>query len=445
MNIKTMKQALMLCKHGGVTAFMWGHRGVGKSSVVRQAALENKMGFIDMRCSQMEASDIRGLPDRVEGRTAFLPPADMPKGGQKWDALMKDLGKIPGIDGKPLGEFDPTHLHEVVEALKDKNKFEEAALIVNTWRGAQSSLEQGILFLDELNRAQDDVIQAAFQLVLDREVGQYVLPPGWSIVCAGNYMEGYMVNGFTDPAFLNRFSHLILSDGDLTLEEWIDYMGSAHGAEATDVIEFCSQNVKHLDGDIKGELGFSIQPSRRAWEMVVKIKHAYDKGKYHSDTLHQVLAGLVGAEMANSFSRYSCPVRPKELVNKGVKALATKLQKLSRGQLIGLTWGVANMVKPQINKEEYGECAADFAEFICANMKDKDLAVAFATNLVAGSGNETTRSAMISNPNVAKLIGRFRKVGKTKKQFIDYLNERPHLQKALSNSAWGKGFDDDDK
>jgi hypothetical protein len=33
-------------------------------------------------------------------------------------------------------------------------------------------------------------------------------------------------------------------------------MGSVHGPDATDVIEFASQNTKHLDGDLQGRLGF---------------------------------------------------------------------------------------------------------------------------------------------------------------------------------------------
>ena len=90
------------------------------------------------------------------------------------------------------------------------------------------------------------------------------------MVAAGNFMEGYMVSGFNDPAFLDRFCHMTLSGGETTLEEWVNYMSDVHGVNAAEVIEFASQNVKHLDGDIAGELGFSIQPSRRSWEAVTR-------------------------------------------------------------------------------------------------------------------------------------------------------------------------------
>jgi hypothetical protein len=173
-------------------------------------------------------------------------------------------------------------------------------------------------------------LQAIFQLVLDHKVGQYVLPPGWSVVAAGNFQEGYMVSGFNDPAFLDRFCHMTLSAGETTLEEWIHYMSDVHGEKAAEVIEFASQNTKHLDGDIAGELGFSIQPSRRSWEAVVRVQQACNGTTFSQGAIFEVLAGLLGRELAQSFSRYSCPVKPRDLMKNGVKPYESKLKSLHR-------------------------------------------------------------------------------------------------------------------
>ena len=44
----------------------------------------------------MEASDIRGLPNPGEdGRTHYLPPADMPVGDQTPEQIGEELGKPP--------------------------------------------------------------------------------------------------------------------------------------------------------------------------------------------------------------------------------------------------------------------------------------------------------------------------------------------------------------
>ena len=44
----------------------------------------------------------------------------------------------------------------------------------------------GILFLDELTSAAPTVSAAAYQLILDRRLGQCRVPDGWAIFTAGN-------------------------------------------------------------------------------------------------------------------------------------------------------------------------------------------------------------------------------------------------------------------
>lgn len=417
--ISTIKEAVALCKDAGVTPFIWGHRGLGKSSLVKQLAAEKGWGFIDLRCSQLEASDVRGLPDRVNGRTCYLPPADMPVGDMSDDAISAEIGEMP----------DPSDLEATRQFFVRYMKL-------------QPHYQKGILFLDEVNRAQDDVLQAIFQLVLDRKVGQYVLPPGWCVVAAGNYMEGYQVSGFDDPAFLNRFCHLTLSGGETTLEEWVEYTGSTHGEIASPVIEFATQNIKHLDGDVAGELGFSVQPSRRSWEMVIKVMSA--ASGYSDASKLEVTAGLIGRELALSFTRYSCPVKPLDLVKRGVKAYEKDLAKLSRNQVTGLMWGLVSYCKTQLDDDKIAEVCLDFASYMTKST-EKDVVVAFCRSLVAGNGqNDRIKTAVISNPQLAKLISQFNKqAGVKKKTFIDRLTERPELQEILSRVSWGTDGDEE--
>lgn len=416
--ISIIQDAILLCRAARVTPFCWGHRGIGKSSLVQQLCARMGWGFIDMRCSQLEASDIRGLPDAGDdGRTHYLPPADMPIGDLELEEIKKELGNVPPQnDLVRLGKFE-TRLTEM-----------------------QGRHKNGILFLDELNRASDDVLQAGFQLVLDRRCGQYVLPPGWSLVAAGNFMEGYMVSGFNDPAFLNRFSHMVLAADDTTLPEWVDYMSTMHGPEAADVIEYASQNLKHLDGEISGEMGFSIQPSRRSWDAVVRIIHARKQGKYHDDAYQTAIAGLVGHEAALAFTRYSCPVKPLLLLQHGVKRYEKELKKLNRNQVTGLMWGLISVAKNRIDEDDVATVCLDFAEYMLHQHEDKDVVVAFARALAVGSGsegNEKTQAAVISNPMLAKMVAQFHQKSNHKKGFVERLVDRPELHKVLSKTAWG--------
>lgn len=449
MKIKPLREAIMLTRAAVVTPFIWGHRGLGKSQVTEQTATVNKLGFSDMRLSQCEASDLRGLPlaDKENKRTMFLPPADLPVGGMAWPEYMEQLGLLKVMEGcletkqiSDILEADPTILDnptEVIKVLAALGHHRVATELSRKRAELMPRLDEGILFLDELNRAQDDVIQAVFQLVLERRLGTYVLPSGWHVVCAGNYMEGYMTNGFTDPAFLNRFSHLMLTGGDLTLEEWVDYMSGRHGSAASEIIEFASQNVKHLDGDVKGELGFAIQPSRRSWEAVIRVEKACKQGSYSEEARLAVIGGLVGHEAAMAYTRYSCPVRPKDLIAQGVEAHKTKLRTLGRNQLTGLCWGLVSFLKGKVDDDKNAKVAMEFAKYLAGEAKDKDIAVAFC-NLMVGGNNLSARAALVSNPAVAKLIGKFR-TAEHKKTFADRLNEDSVLQKLVSNAAWGAG------
>ena len=422
--ISVIKEAIILCKEAGITPFIWGHRGLGKSSLVKQLAAAQGWGFIDLRCSQLESSDIRGLPDRIDGRTHYLPPADMPIGDLSDDEINDKIGEKP-----------------------DSNDLIALTKYESNVQSIQPRYQKGILFIDEVNRAQDDVLQAIFQLVLDRRVGMYVLPSGWCVVAAGNFMEGYLVTGFNDPAFLNRFAHLTLSGGESTLEEWVEYMSTTHGSTATEVIEFASQNIKHLDGEIAGELGFSIQPSRRSWEMVVKVNKATD-AQYSDAVRHEVIAGLVGRELALAFTRYSCPVKPKDLLLRGVKKYESALKKLTRNELTGLMWGLVSYCKSQIDDDNVATVCLDFTSFMVTASPDKDVVVAFCRALVSvptydkkdplRNASDKTRAAVISNPKLANLMSEFnKKLGITKKTFVDRLAERPELQQILAKVSWG--------
>jgi hypothetical protein len=403
------------------------------------------MGFVDLRCSQIEASDVRGLPDQGDdGRTHYLPPADMPVGDMTTDQVTSHLAALLDIKHE---DGDKKTAEKIGLALSKNTDLEVDRKYYLELLRLQPRFQRGILFLDEVNRAQDDVLQAVFELVLDRKVGQYVLPPGWHVVTAGNFMEGYQVSGFNYPAFLDRFCHMTLSGGDSTLEEWVAYMTQAMGEQAADVIEYASQNVKVLDGDIKGELGFSVQPSRRSWEMVAKLQEVHRNGgensKATSDTgaYFECLAGLVGRDLAAAFSRYSCPVKPRELLNQGVKPFESKLKSLNRNQLTGVMWGLVSFCKEKIDDDKTAEVCLDFAEFMAVNANDKDVVVAFCRALVSGKNEsqEKARTAVISNPKLAEMIGKFnKKTGKAKKTFVDRLNERPRLQKILSKVAWGE-------
>jgi hypothetical protein len=141
---------------------LWGPPGVGKSEIIAQVAARHNAPVVDIRLSQMEPSDLRGIPFRVGDVVEWAVPAMLPD----------------------IERHGPA----------------------------------GVLFLDEITSAPPSVSAAAYQLILDRRLGNYQVPDGWAIFAAGN-RQGDRGVTYTMPAPLaNRFSHF---EVDANLDDWV--------------------------------------------------------------------------------------------------------------------------------------------------------------------------------------------------------------------------------
>ncbi|MDP2878064.1 MAG: AAA family ATPase [Sulfuricella sp.] len=141
---------------------LWGPPGVGKSQIIAQVAARHGAPMIDIRLSQMEPSDLRGIPFRIEDRVEWAVPAMLP-------------------DAERHGAC-------------------------------------GILFLDEITSAPPSVSAAAYQLILDRRLGAYEVPEGWAIFAAGNRQGDRGVTSSMSAPLANRFSHF---EVEANLDDWV--------------------------------------------------------------------------------------------------------------------------------------------------------------------------------------------------------------------------------
>jgi len=143
---------------------LWGPPGIGKSQIIAQVAERHAAPMIDIRLSQMEPTDLRGIPFRIENRVEWAVPSMLPD--------------------------------------------------------AERHGPNGILFLDEITSAPPSVSAAAYQLILDRRLGDYEVPPGWAIFAAGN-RQGDRGVTYTMPAPLaNRFSHF---EVESNIDDWVSW------------------------------------------------------------------------------------------------------------------------------------------------------------------------------------------------------------------------------
>jgi len=87
--------------------------------------------------------------------------------------------------------------------------------------------EYGVLFLDEFVQGAHEVQKACAPLLLDRRIGDYQLPPGWSVVLAGNRIEDNAGANSLLSHVLNRIAYVEI---EADIEGWIAW-GARQGLD----------------------------------------------------------------------------------------------------------------------------------------------------------------------------------------------------------------------
>jgi hypothetical protein len=246
--------------------FLWGPPGIGKSDVVHQIGEYMNAHVIDVRLSLWEPPDIKGIPyfDSNQSKMVWAPPAELPD-----DAL----------------------------AAKHENI---------------------ILFLDEMNSAAPAVQAAAYQLILNRRVGQYRLPDNVFIVAAGNREADKGVTYRMPSPLANRFVHLEMT---VNFDDWFQWAVN-HNIHR-DVVGFLTFSKKDLyDFDPKSPSRSFATP--RTWSFVSELLD----DELDSNTLTDLVSGAVGEGLAVKFMAHrkvaSQMPNPTDILDGKVKELKTK-------------------------------------------------------------------------------------------------------------------------
>lgn len=221
--------------------YIWGPPGIGKSDCVRQAAINLKWDIIDLRAVLLDPVDLRGLPTvSMNG------------------------------DGKP-------HACWAIPAFLPHDKD-----------------SKGVLFLDELAQAPPMVQAAMLQLCLDRRVGEYVLPAGWTVIAASNRSEDRAGAHRLITPLLNRFIHL---DLDVSLDDW--RLWALDKNLSSEVVSFMAwkPDLLHKFDSSSHERAF---PTPRSWAFVSNIlPHTTEAD------LYDLVRGCVGDGPAAEFVAYT--------------------------------------------------------------------------------------------------------------------------------------------
>lgn len=274
-----------------ISVLLVGKHGIGKSCLVKQLANEKNIPLIDIRLAECEPGDLKGLPYIVNSKTYFATPDFFPI----HDEDREEIEKILGVKINP-------------------------------------SPKEGILFFDELNRANRDVQQAVFEIILDRRLSGKRIQEGWRIFSAINDDDSLYQVIALDPALLSRFCVIKLNP---TVEEWLEW---AEGKISPVIISFIKNHPDLLD-PTKAQIescvaNMEIIPSRRSWAMFSEaFEKMQDKDKNKVLLLASTFVGSsVALRFADFFEQQYKVLSAEEILN-NIENIAQKIKEASVAEL----------------------------------------------------------------------------------------------------------------
>jgi hypothetical protein len=310
MNTKQTKEALKILlkkeEKQIFTPLIIGKPGIGKSEIINQIHKEFEYDHIlDIRLSQHDNTDIKGIPK-------------------------------PNKSGSGLQWLSPEFM---------------------PIEGSQYEGTTGILFFDEINRAQPDVLQSIFQIVYDRSIGTKKILPEWKIVCAGNlgFEDGCDVIEL-DNALKNRFATLKIDE--INIDIWCEW---AIGNNVNpDIIKFLKTNPNYFYVDDKSA-DFIITP--RSW---VKFGELLIQNKTNEIEITKLLGETIiysATPLFVSFLEANNKVSPKQVFN-NIQKIKKQLNELERQDIYELNEKILFYIKDRLEKKKNA-----FTKENCINFK----------------------------------------------------------------------------
>ena len=291
--------------------FLWGPPGIGKSELVEGITRDLGGLMIDLRLGQMEPTDIRGIPfyNKDIGKMDWAPPVDLP-------------------DAETASQYPVV-----------------------------------VLFLDELNSAAPSVQSAAYQLILNRRVGKYVLPDNVVMVAAGNRESDKGVTYRMPTPLANRFIHQEMKVDFASWQEWA--VKNRIHKDVVGYLSFAKQDL--YDFDAKSASRAFATP--RSWSFVSQLLD----DEIDNETLTNLIAGTVGEGLAVKFMAHrkiaSSMPNPVDILSGKVKDLQVKEVSAMYSLVISMCYELKAALEIKVEDKKFHEMADNFLGYMMKNFE----------------------------------------------------------------------------
>jgi len=308
---KDARTSIMRCFETKRPVFLWGPPGIGKSDLIQGIADDMKALVIDLRLGQMEPTDLRGIPfyNKEIGKMDWAPPIDLP-------------------DDNLASKYDSI-----------------------------------VLFLDELTSGAPSVQAAAYQLVLNRRIGNYILPDNVVIVAAGNRESDKGVTYRMPTPLANRFIHLELR---VDFDSWVDWA----------VINNIHRDVVGYLTFAKGDLyDFDSKSSSRAFATPRSWVFASEliSDDMDTNTMTNLIAGTVGEGLAIKFMAHRKFAQkmpnPTDILAGKVTGLEVREVSAMYSLVISMCYELREALVNKVNDDDFHTMADNFFRFMIDNFE----------------------------------------------------------------------------
>lgn len=274
--IPGMKRMYDIALASGDSLMQWGAPGVGKSQAVQQWNNDKVLEYQKRIAAGEKVKPWN--PDVCDVRLSMKEPVD--------------------LVGVPI----PTK--------NEKGEMATVWAIPSMWPRDNGEFSGGVIHLDEMNQGQAAILNAAFQLIQDRALGEYKVPEGYLIIGSSNPAAfNNTVTEFSGP-LSNRFSHFNVK---ANFESWMNHRLN-HGGNL-DVMTFLKTQgegmlydtvaIENRFGDKADCLYTDIIITPRSWEVVERVlalpNGTKETGGFTMEEKQSYCTGRLGLGMTSRF------------------------------------------------------------------------------------------------------------------------------------------------